>query len=309
MELRQVKYFLSLNETLNFTRAAEACNVTQPTLTLAIKKLEDEMGGALVHRERNNTHLTQLGQMVLPFLQQVYESSCAASQLAQEIAKGERVPMNFGVSDAVDKSLLLDPLRRTSATAEGLELHVEGGTDAALVQGLTEGQLHVALVDEAAVTGDRLRFHPIYEEPMVVLMPEDHLLAATRSALTLSSVIDSPWVSLHGSAPHQVLADLFRERDTEWAPRHHATRSVEAQILCQAGVGLCLIGGNEPVLPGLVTRTLIDAPLVRVVGLAEARGRRMSSTVQSFARLLRAQSFDRAASINASGSGRMRASA
>ena len=67
MELRQIRYFLALTQTLNFTRAAEQCNVTQPTLTLAVKKLEEELGGPLVHRERQRTHLTQLGQMVLPF--------------------------------------------------------------------------------------------------------------------------------------------------------------------------------------------------------------------------------------------------
>ena len=56
METHQVRYFLVLARTLNFTKAAEECNVTQPSLTRAVKKLEEELGGALFHRERANTH-------------------------------------------------------------------------------------------------------------------------------------------------------------------------------------------------------------------------------------------------------------
>ncbi len=58
MEMHQVRYFLAVCETLNFTRAAERCNLAQPSLSRAIKKLEDELGGLLFRRERNRTHLT-----------------------------------------------------------------------------------------------------------------------------------------------------------------------------------------------------------------------------------------------------------
>ena len=72
MELHQIRYFLALCEELNFTRAAERCTVAQSSLTRAIKALEIELGGALFHRERANTHLSKLGQKVRPFLQQAY---------------------------------------------------------------------------------------------------------------------------------------------------------------------------------------------------------------------------------------------
>ena len=61
MELHQIRYFLALCQELNFTRAAEQCGVAQSSLTRAIKALEIELGGALFHRERANTHLSKLG--------------------------------------------------------------------------------------------------------------------------------------------------------------------------------------------------------------------------------------------------------
>ena len=68
MEMHQVRYFLAVADELNFTRAAERCHVAQPSLTRAIKLLEEELGGPLFHRERANTHLSELGCMVKPYL-------------------------------------------------------------------------------------------------------------------------------------------------------------------------------------------------------------------------------------------------
>jgi DNA-binding transcriptional LysR family regulator len=68
MELRQIRYFVALSRWLNFTRAAERCNITQPALTKAIQRLEGELGGELIYRERQFTKLMELGKLVLPRL-------------------------------------------------------------------------------------------------------------------------------------------------------------------------------------------------------------------------------------------------
>ena len=78
MEMHQVRYFLAVAEELNFTRASDKCNVTQPSLSRAIKLLEEELGGPLFRRERKSTHLTDLGNMVRPHLQSVYDHSILA---------------------------------------------------------------------------------------------------------------------------------------------------------------------------------------------------------------------------------------
>ena len=75
LQFYQVRYFLALARTLNFTRAAEQCNVTQPALTKAVQKLEQELGGALIHRERHLTQLTELGKMILPTLEKIFAAA------------------------------------------------------------------------------------------------------------------------------------------------------------------------------------------------------------------------------------------
>src|SRR5213079_3636639 len=89
MEMHQVRYFLAVTRTLNFTRAADECNVTQPSLTRAIRQLEAELGGDLFRRERPHAQLTELGERMLPLLKQCYDSALGARALASSLKTGE----------------------------------------------------------------------------------------------------------------------------------------------------------------------------------------------------------------------------
>src|ERR1700676_4277602 len=71
MEMHQVRYFLAVADSLNFTRAAEYCHVSHPALTRAIQQLEEELDGLLLRRERKLIHLTDFGRLIEPHLRQV----------------------------------------------------------------------------------------------------------------------------------------------------------------------------------------------------------------------------------------------
>jgi DNA-binding transcriptional LysR family regulator len=97
MELHEIRYFLALNKTLNFTKAAEMCNVTQPALTRAIQKLEAELGGLLFSRERGNTHLTELGRLLEPHLTEVLTRTQAARETATRFLRLDSAQLRLGV--------------------------------------------------------------------------------------------------------------------------------------------------------------------------------------------------------------------
>ena len=97
MKTSQIGYFLTLCEDLNFTKAAERCGVAQSTLTRAIKLLEMEFGGPLLRRERANTHLTELGRMIRPYLLEVKKHTDNAKRLAQDLKNSQRVKLTLGV--------------------------------------------------------------------------------------------------------------------------------------------------------------------------------------------------------------------
>src|SRR5439155_8073321 len=124
MEMHQVRYFLAVARLLNFTRAAEECNVAQPSLTRAIKQLEEELGQELFRRERNLTHLTEFGRRTAPFLQQCYDSAIAAKTLASSLKKGAVAPLVLAISNSVSLSLLVSHLTELSTAFDGLELRL-----------------------------------------------------------------------------------------------------------------------------------------------------------------------------------------
>ncbi|MSO72153.1 MAG: LysR family transcriptional regulator [Rhodospirillaceae bacterium] len=95
MELNQIRYFLTLCRELNFTRAAEICHVSQPALTKAVKNLEEELGGELFRRERGNSHLTDLGRLVQPHLEQVLPATEMARAKPAVFARARKHPSRW----------------------------------------------------------------------------------------------------------------------------------------------------------------------------------------------------------------------
>src|SRR5229473_3977420 len=124
MEMHQVRYFLAVAQELNFSRAAEICNVTQPSLSRAIAQLEGELGGQLFHRERHLTHLTDLGQMVRPHLELVYRAADKAKRLSQDLSQLKRVPLKLGIMSTISPDEIVELIAALKTRHEGLELRL-----------------------------------------------------------------------------------------------------------------------------------------------------------------------------------------
>src|SRR3712207_5468663 len=124
MEMHQVRYFLAVCEELNFTRAAEKCNVAQPSLTRAIKLLEEELGGPLFHRERANTHLSELGRMVRPYLEQVFDQAKEAKRQALDFIKLKKTVLKLGVMCTIAPNELVDLVCGVQSRNPGIELEI-----------------------------------------------------------------------------------------------------------------------------------------------------------------------------------------
>jgi LysR family hydrogen peroxide-inducible transcriptional activator len=101
MDTRQLKYFLNLAQTLNFTQAAALSNITQPTLTKATQRLEEEYGGLFVYRDGKDSRLTELGRTLRDEFQTIISREERARDLANMIVKGRRSVVNIGISSTL----------------------------------------------------------------------------------------------------------------------------------------------------------------------------------------------------------------
>ncbi len=127
MEMHQIRYFMAVADTLNFTKAAESCRVTQPALSRGIQALEEEMGGQLVRRERALTHLTDLGRLMRPYLGQVLRQSEAAKQSAKQFLGLERAPLKLGVMCTIGPLHFTTFLGKFHHENHGIQLHIAEG--------------------------------------------------------------------------------------------------------------------------------------------------------------------------------------
>ena len=125
MELHQIRYFLALCEVLNFTRAAEKCNVSQPSLTRAIQNLEGEFGGPLFHRERQRTHLTELGRVMRPYFEQVFAQTRAAKDAAKTFARLDDIAIKVGLMCTIGPAMLCGFISAFRERYPGLEVEFQ----------------------------------------------------------------------------------------------------------------------------------------------------------------------------------------
>src|SRR5512132_1048149 len=145
MEMHQVRYFLAVARTLNFTRAAEECHVAQPSLTRAIKLLEGELGGDLFRRERPRTMLTPLGEGMHPLLKQCYDSAQSARALAGMINDGEVGALKLAVSGGIELGMILAHVNEVRKSFKDLELKILRGSGAQLLEYLKSGDVELAV--------------------------------------------------------------------------------------------------------------------------------------------------------------------
>src|SRR6516165_6427605 len=173
MEMHQVRYFLAVTEELNFSRAAEKCNVSQPSLSRAIQQLEGELGGSLFHRERHLTHLSELGQMVRPHLETVYNAAVKAKRLSQDLSQLKRVPLKLGIMCTISPDEIVDLIAGLKTRYEGLELHLCDANAKDLRERLLAGDLEAVIY---ALPGEEIdeRTHVM---PMVIAIHSGHRLA------------------------------------------------------------------------------------------------------------------------------------
>src|ERR1700747_2427771 len=186
MEMHQVRYFLAVARTLNFTRAADECNVTQPSLTRAIKQLEAELGGDLFRRERP-AGLTELGQRMHPLLKQCYEAAVGARSLASSFKSGEIGALRIALTHSIDLSLLIPFLDQIKRLFNRLEFRFLRGNSREVGEFLKKGEAELGIAAEISEEWDRLDAWPLFTEGFQLVVNNRHPLA-DRESITLEDL-------------------------------------------------------------------------------------------------------------------------
>ncbi|MBY0613711.1 MAG: LysR family transcriptional regulator [Beijerinckiaceae bacterium] len=279
MEMHQVRYFLAVCNELNFTRAAQFCNVSQPSLTRAIKLLEHEFGGALLHRERSNTHLTELGRVVLPYLQDVWDKADAAKRLAVELKQSAKIRLKLGIMCTIAPTNLIDLLSAVRVRHPDIELEILDSPAESLQAMLLEGSIEVAIYCQPEQEPDpRINCVGLFREQMYVVLPPGHRLAQKR-AITVADLAGERYV-LRTQCEHNACIDgFFLGAGINCPTAYRSDRDDWVLAMVASGLGFGMMGRNSIVHSGVLARPLVEPELWRVINIATVRGRPHSSAV------------------------------
>jgi DNA-binding transcriptional LysR family regulator len=287
MEMHQVRYFLALSRTLNFTRAAEECHVAQPSLTRAIKQLEEELGAELFRRERNLTHLTEFGNRMLPMLQQCYDSAASAKALASSLKKGAVAPLSIAMSTAIDLALLVPDLTELIRAFKGLELRFLRGTREQVVEWLKKGHAEVAVGGRIDETWDRLDAWPLFTERLVLAVHKDHPLAGRKSIDSTDLAKERLLMRTYCEVSND-FNDFLKSRQLHEVICHKMGAEPDLVTLIEANLGVGMLPESTSKSERISLMTIEGLDLRRTIFLYGVAGRQRSAAASALIRLMRA---------------------
>jgi DNA-binding transcriptional LysR family regulator len=291
MEMHQVRYFLATVSELNFTRAAERCNVAQPSLTRAIRHLEEELGGDLFRRERPQAQLTELGQRMHPLLKQCYESALGARSLAAAIKSGEIGSLKLALSRTINLEVLTPHLGELSRLFSRTDVKLLRGTAPEIVGLLKSGEAELAIAAELE-EWERLDRWALFSEEFALMLNSKHPLAS-RSDIDIDALRQERWLRRIYCEHFEQAMSLIGSHNLDVDQGYELTSERDLITLLEAdlGIGFAPRSTSHPETLKLVPVKGVE--LRRTVYLYGVAGRQRTAAASAVLKMLRAADWSR----------------
>lgn len=269
MDLRQLRYFTILADALNFHRAAERLHMSQPPLTVAIRKLEEELGIRLFIRETRGVRLTEAGRAALPAARAALEQVGRVSAAAHQVKLGESGTIAVGFVGSAISVVLPRIVPAFRARFPHVDLRLEEMTSVSVGEALMAGQLDVGLVRLPMMRPGALDISVIERDRLAVAVSDTHALAR-QSVVALADLASEPLL-LHGPVSVLRTVILLACQRAGFAPRiaQEATQVPTLLSLVQSGLGLALVPASmAQIAPKGVVLVPLAEPVEIEMGVA-----------------------------------------
>ncbi|HEY4414388.1 MAG TPA: LysR substrate-binding domain-containing protein [Verrucomicrobiae bacterium] len=274
MELRHLRYFAAVGETLNFTKAATRLRLAQPALSRQVSDLEDELGIDLFKRTSHGVTLTAEGKSFLADVKNILQLVDESTAKVRALARGEAGELQVGYVPPLDLHILPNALAEFQKTTPGVKvvLHDLGTDD--ICHELRNGTLHLALMLQPTDdSGVGIEFEEVRRYPYFVAMATGHPLAKLKT-ISVETLAKQPLVILgrkRNSEYHRTLFRVFAPQ----RPNIVAESDSMNSLITEINVGKCVAVVSEAfklaVGKRLVYRQLVNTDVVMCVGIARAK--------------------------------------
>lgn len=286
MDIHHIRYFLAVCETLNFTRAAELCRVTQPALSRAIQQLEDEVGGLLFRRERSLTHLTDLGLLMKPRLETIVGELSDVQREAKRFLTLDSANLMLGIMCTIGPTRFTSILGHFYATCPGISVNLVEGMPEKLASQLESGDIDIAIMAQPEGFSDMFVVDPLYRERFLVAFPVGHRFA-DRNAVGMADVNGENYLSRVSCEYDSHISNILEGCGCGLITVYESEREDWIQNMVAGGLGICFIPEFSAVIPGLQTRPVIEPEVWRNICLVTLAGRPQSQAVTNFVTALK----------------------
>lgn len=181
MTLNELKYFIELSKQKHFRKASEKCFVSQPTLSIAIKKLEEELNVTLFERRKNDVIITPIGEQVLKLAEEVIQKTDTIKQITHD-EQSQSTELKIGAIYTIGPYLLPHLIAKFHQKAKNIRLSIEENYTHVLAQKLQSGELDIILVS-LPFNEPNVEILPIYEETFVAAVPKEHPYAKANQVV------------------------------------------------------------------------------------------------------------------------------
>lgn len=270
MQLYQIRYFLTICETGNVTQAAQKCNVSQPSMSRGIRKLEEELGDALFFRGASGVHLTAFGAEMKPY----FRDMLALEDELVERVKSRRAErsstLTVGIMSTLGTSLLQPFLEKLLKISANAKIRFVDPTGVELMEQMETGELDLCISGYYHLPKSA-EAHRLYDEKYVVSFSKGHRFEAMKS-VSIHELEHEPYIRRLGCELLTTLPDMLPDGyhpsvDVRFASRHE--NMVQTMIL--AGIGCSIHPETMPISDGIYQRPITEDEMQRTVFLLVSR--------------------------------------
>jgi DNA-binding transcriptional LysR family regulator len=291
MDIRQLRYLVALAEERNFTRAAEREHIAQPALSQQIRRLEEELGLAVVERTTRRVSLTEAGQMLVARARTILAELEAANEEIQRLNGIQTGHVTIGAMHTmgpVDLSLVLAIFHERHP---GVEIAVREQASEELAEMVRVDELDLAFLSVTErVESHGLGLQQLVSEELVVIVAADHPLG-NRGRIAMAELADEQFISWReGARLRELLVSAGHEVGFEPRVMLATNESQRIRRLVARGLGVAILPRSDADSPGsdVVVADLVEPSLTRDITLAWREGRRLAPAAAEFLALARA---------------------
>ncbi len=298
MELYQIRYFLAVADTLNFTRASERSFVSQPALTKAIQRLEEAIGGRLFDRSKNSVQLTELGRAMLPNFRQIYDTANQAREAARRLTQAKKDVVRVGVMCTIDFHQVLPGFVESQEGRTEVELVFREGNLEGLSDALDQGDIDLGIMCSPYEMPRRFAATTLFSEDYVLAIGDDHHFNGRRE-VAMAELQRERYCERVQCEFSTYIERLLRERGVRLEVVQQSSREDWIHALVRANFGVAFMPVSIAAAAGLAYVTMADVPIVREVGVLRLAERPATAAQQAVIDSLAAHGWGRLSAAQA----------